>query len=252
MSVLARLKKSLGINEIAFTYSQNRVQNELAPTLRQKAIQHLATADGVVAKGFRGEYLASGMGHYQDFLRVQSQTGTWGTYIEASALGEAMGCHVVVTPVKSGVQQNPICLYRASDDKAPTVHLYNADNAHWYVNTNTKGDGNCLFNAFAQALQTIVKPELPSVSSTIVSPQFTSYKFRAVTNEAQVINHQHAIAASIRQHPTPSEVEATLQNEKVRIGKLSVAEQQQISDDHKFALAIACEEMKVASKRMGV
>jgi len=152
------------------------VQNKMAGALRAAAIKHLRTGKGVVAQSFRGEYIASGLdSSYEPFLDKQAKSGVWGTYIEATALAEMTGCTLVVTPVKDGAAQDPICLYRADNPNAPVIKLFNSNNTHWYVNSKTQGDGNCLFNAFAQAFQQEAKQEsatknvVPAKEKTVVS-----------------------------------------------------------------------------------
>lgn len=252
MSFLSRLKKVFGITETVFNQDEIHVQNALASILRRKAVEHLARNQGTVAKGFRGEYSKIDSKGHQEFLSTQSRNGVWGTYIEATALGEALDCHVVVTPVKKGVEQEPICLYHASDTKAPIVHLYNSDNVHWYVKSEksgekpTKGDGNCLFNAFAQALKRLVMPELKPASTQILSQGL----FKSSPESEVVIQHQQKIAAAIRKQPTPAQLEEQFQSEKTRISRLSPQEQKQIKDDHQYALTLAKEEMGYAKKNI--
>ncbi len=253
-SLLARLKQ-LSIQHTAFTQDEIALQKNLAPILRKKAVDYLGNGNGVVAKGFRGEYIASGLGHYQQFLLSQSQPGVWGTYIEAVALGELMGCHVVVTPVKTGVEQAAICLYRATNDNAPVIHLYNSNNTHWYVKsaTPTVGDGNCLFNAFAQALKAKVAPELRFTESSVTTSTstigFLGAKPSRIEDNA-VIQFQNDIEKSIYHHPTPSQVEANLESEKERIGSLPIEEQQQIAEDYRFALELSRQEMGYTSRNI--
>ena len=252
MPILNRLKKGLLVEEQVFYQNENAIQQHLASRLRHAAISNLAEGRGVVARHFRGEYLASGLGQPSDFLREQARNGTWGTYIEATSLGETLGCHVVVTPVKNGVAQAPICLHRTSDDKAPTVHLYNSNNTHWYVNSKTKGDGNCLYNAFAQALQQAVKPELPAIAAApavSMQPHFFNTKVNTA-EKTDAIQSQRLIEAAIRQQPTPAAMEASFQQEKARISGLPKKEQQQIADDYQFALKLAHQEMGYANKNV--
>jgi len=219
-------------------YDENDIQAILAMPLRQQAISHLRDGKGPVAKAFRGEYSATSTDRYQDFLDKQSKNGTWGTYIEAAALGEFLGCTVVVTPVKAGKEQQPICLYNAGKNTS-TVHLYNSDNTHWYVNNKTKGDGNCLYNAFAQALRKIVAPK----SYVAKSHFLTKEKERAV------IAHQQKIAAAIKRQPEPEKLEKNFIDEAERISKLDVKQQQQIADDHALALKLAYEDMEQSTPK---
>ncbi len=216
-------------------YDQIAIQAQLAKKLRDKAMAHLGTGKGVVAEGFRGEYLASTdmpQPTYQAFLANQSRNGVWATYIEAMALGELMGCHVVVTPVKNGVEQQPICLYRAQDDSAEMVHLYNSNNNHWFVNEQTIGDGNCLYNAFAQAIHAKVTP------AAVVTPTEPSK-----VNPKLIEISQRAIEQSIGIQSKPELIKATALAERDRISQLPEEEQAQILSDYEFALSIANEDM---------
>ncbi len=241
-------------------------QKRVAAVLRKAAIDHLRKGKEVVARSFRGEYLASGLGHFEPFLKEQARDGAWGTYIEATALAEMMGCHLVVTPVKSGVPQEPICLYRAANENAPKIELFNSNNTHWYVNNKTLGDGNCLFNALTQAVQEKirVKPlpvktfaveaptvKVPASELPVVKAKTPSLAgkpsevglFNQVNQEAQTIaEHQQAILDAILKQPTPSELKAQSQRETERIARLPLPEQKQIAEDYQMALRLAKEE----------
>ena len=253
--LLARLKQ-LGLPDAAFRRDERTLQRQLAPELRKRAIEHLANGQGVVAKSFRGEYFASGLGTYQQFLNVQARPDAWGTYIEATALGELIGCHVVVTPVKSGIEQHPICLYRATDDNAPLIHLYNSNNTHWYVksSTPTEGDGNCLFNAFAQALKTQVAPELRFIAPTSPSSAVKKHGFLgskpSLIAENEVIQFQKNIEQAVSKHASPAQLNIEFQREKQRISRLTTEEQQQISLDYQLALELSREEMGYARRNI--
>lgn len=242
MPFLEQVLKTFKISADLLDTDELSVQRNLANILRQAAINHLRTSSKIIAKSFRGEYIASGLGHYKDFLQEQGKNTVWGTYIEATALGEALDCHVVVTPIKGTTKQAPICLYRSENANAPTVHLYNSNNTHWYVNDKTRGDGNCLYNAFAQALQTIVQPTLPKkVLSPLVSQSIYQTKDRETR---EVIFHQQQISKSILRHPRPSQMESELNAEQKRVAKLSKVEQKQITDDYALALELAKEELR--------
>ncbi|STX52109.1 Predicted cysteine protease (OTU family) [Legionella busanensis] len=226
------------------------IQNFYHKKLRKQAIDHLDESNQVVARNFRGEYLAAGLGKYKDFLNEQKKVGTWGTYIEAIALAEKYNVNLVVTPVAHGIKQEPICLYRSNDSDAKTIHLYNNDNTHWYVDSQTQGDGNCLYNAFAQALFNLklIKLEdndntesLSSIKSVDEGPiRDLSIFSRNYQEDVRV--QQEAIQLAISKAPKATEREQDFDQEKARIGKLSPEEQKQIADDHAYALRIAREE----------
>jgi hypothetical protein len=242
MTLASNIYKKLGVKpDVFLEHDSNSIQTKLASTLRHHAIKHLRQSNGVVARSFRGEYMKSGLGYPHDFLDAQAKNRAWGTYLEAAALGEQLGCNVVVTPVKEGINQDSICLYRAEDKNAKTIHLYNSNNTHWYVDNKTKGDGNCLYNACAQALQTHVKHEFPKPKSPTQSQAgwFKTKLNATKANIADTVEQQHKIFEAIQKQPTPKELEAVFNHEQERISKLSSEEQQQIQDDHKLSLTLA-------------
>jgi len=239
MRLSSNIQKKLGLNPRFFLeHDADTIQTKLASSLRQHAIQHLRQSHDVVAKSFRGEYIKSGLGHPKQFLDAQAKNRAWGTYLEATALGEQLGCNIIVTPVKKGVHQKPICLYRAEDKNAKTIHLYNSNNTHWYIDNKTRGDGNCLYNAFAQALQKHVQAEYPK-------PQTQSHAglFQIKRDLVQSIKQQKYLLASIQKQSTPNEHEAMFKEEQARINQLSPQEKQQIQEDHMLALKLAYEDM---------
>jgi hypothetical protein len=248
MSLFDRLKTLLDITEATISLNEIAFQNKLAPVLRRIAIAHLRYSKSVVAASFRGEYLASGLGDYQDFLNQQAQVGTWGTYIEATALGEALGVNVVAIPEKINgdevIEQDPICLYRAADPKAPTIYLYNCNNTHWYVNANTQGNGDCLFNALAQALQAHCQKELP-VASPVKKPTLFALP---QSSADESVERYKTIEVAVLQQLTPAEMEKQFVDEKARVSQLPPAEQQQIATDHQLALKLAREEEAAYAK----
>lgn len=248
MNFLSKIKQVLSIQTSAFFKSDSQIQDYLAPLLRKTAIEHLAYSEEVVAKSFRGEYFAAEREAYQDFLEAQAKKGVWGTYIEATALGEALGCQVVVTPVTAGKAQKPICLYRAANEKAPAIHLYNSDNTHWYQDEKTKGNGDCLYNAFAQALQQLVKPDLRFEVNKSASPltRFSSLFANSFSKEKmdkEEVAHQKRIENSVTSQALPRQMQASFESEKQRIAALPAVEQKQIEKDYKLALKLAREEL---------
>lgn len=215
---------------------------------RPWAIEHLAKSKQISAQSFRQEYLATGFGTYQSFLNDQKKNGVWGTYLEAVALSEKYGVNLVVTPVTRGVKQNPICLYRAENSDAKTVHLYNSNNTHWYVDSQTRGDGNCLYNAYAQELFrlgiiTLKEAEFEAASGTkSTEPSVTELSIFHHKYDDETRTRQEAILSAISKAPTPAEKEQDFERERERISKLSPQEQRQIADDHAYALCLAREE----------
>ena len=208
------------IEQLSLTSSSNELQLLAAKKLREAAINHLASSQGIMARSFRGEYLASQLGDYKAFLQTQAQNNVWATYIEACALGEMFDHNVLVTLYNDGKKQSTICLYRSERSNAPTITLCNSDNTHWYFDQNTLGDGNCLYNAFLQALaeKTTLKP-YSSIFKNVMDQQ------RQILNDAR----------------TPSQLAIDFEKEQRRIQSLPAEIQDQIAKDYQYALKMAAE-----------
>ena len=233
-------------------------QTKLAERLRALAIRHLFESEAVVASSFRGESFNAGI-EYKSFLRKQAKNGEWGTYIEAAALGEAYGVNVVVTPISKNQEQKPFCIYRAADPKAPTIHLYNSSNCHWHYHrdgSKTLGDGNCLYNAIAQALYFQSKPAavattplVPKQTASVDAPSTKNKKASVIASnfftsaESEVIKHQKAIRAAIANAATPAVMKSEYDAEVARVNALSKGERDQIARDHQLALQLARSDM---------
>ena len=243
-SFITRLD-TLGVNQNFFKANAETVQDTLAPILRKRAVEHLRTAQTVAAKGFRGEHLAAGEGPFEDYLQKQSQNGAWGTDLEAIALGESLGCNIVVTSINSKRANATWPLHFESTD-APTIHLYNDNNYHWTNDPDswTKGEGNCLYNAFAKAMQQQVNEQ-----STITSASPTASLHSFLYNEKQAAAEkkilakqeliQAAIQTAIKNHQTPAEREQQYQEEQQRLSALPSSEREQIAADYRLALKLA-------------
>lgn len=240
--------------------SPEYIQKKLAPILRHAAIDNLRNGQGMVAKAFRGEYIASGLGNFEEFLVAQGENAAWGTYIEAASIGELLGAHVIAMPVKGKAQQSPIALYSPSGDTAPVLQLFNKDNIHWYAaGDQTLGDGNCLYNALAENLQRIVIQELPPpvVEAKKEVPSVSASKQSFFSKEDNdVVTSQAAILRAIRLAPKPSEIEQQLNEEKKRFdsypSEVQVQIKEQIAADYKLALKLAREEMRAFHQSMFV
>ena len=272
-----RLQELFGVSKEFLELDEIALQQRYAAALRTAAINHLRHGKEITAKSFRGEYVASGLGDYQSFLNKQAGDTVWGTYIEATALAEKIGCTLVVTPVSNGKQQKPICLYRPANASAPTIELLNSNNTHWYVNDKTKGDGNCLYNAFAQALQKKAQQERPAAQSIATAPTtITPAAATAIptirplffhqnqdnnqnhntTVELQVIQHQQEIVAAIQKKPTSNELEQYFKSQSAYMASLNQNDRQQVEkqirDDYQLALKLAREEMDLSSISINV
>lgn len=250
MTFLSRLKTHLVIPPHFLHMNENELQNKLAPQLRSFAVDYLRNPSikTPLTTGFRGEFLPHHVGeHYQAYLNRQSKDKEWGSYIEATVFGEAFGCNFFVTPIPGVKEQNPICLHYAGKD-APIIHLYNHSNAHWSVGkrpNSTIGDGNCLYNALAQALRAISRLEEPQTNLT--ASNITFYK----KDPKEDILHQSIIQAQkdiykklkLNNYLTPEQNAEQLKQEALRIRRLPKMEQEQITQDYLFALKIAQEDL---------
>lgn len=236
------------------TLNESSVQTALAPILRQMAIQHLREGQGIVARGFRAEYGYTATDDMNTFLDKQARNGVWGTYVELAALGELFGCDIVVTTIHKGIEQEPWCVHRASDeqDAKPLIHLYNRNNTHWFFSSDasTKGDGNCLYNAVAEALYAML-PKQPTATKSVVTvavaPANTATFFKSPIEEIakqQQKDIEDAIkrTLAIQKSPTPAEAHHAFEAEEKRLASLSPEELQQIREDHQLAIKLAMEE----------
>jgi len=228
---------------------EHELQMAFGARLRRETMAHLRTAKTALAKTFRGDYAVVEGVPYERFLAGQSKEVP-ATYIEAAALGDQYGCHVVVTPIKKGEEQSAFCLHRAENDKAPVIHLYNSDNAHWHIDRNwgsTSGQGNhCLYHAFAQGLSRLSHPAAmssvqPRVKNELAKPSVSlSQNPNALFKQEQaIIEQQRLLWNAISKAAKPSEMLENGKKELERIRRLSKAEQQQIADDYQFALRLA-------------
>jgi hypothetical protein len=260
MRLVSAVKKMSG-QETFDTMNDDTVQYQMAAQLREAAINHLRSSRQPVASRFRGTHAYThDFNGPLNFLRTQATNGAWGTDIEAIALGEFFGVHVVVTPITETQPGNIRCLYQATDPQAPVIHLYNSDNNHWHYHADgakTKGDGNCLYNAFSQALLSYVKPEqttvaAPSAPTTSASKSTHTEQPRpslqAFFPAGKKIEDQSAIAGVIAQQQKiyndirKASDKKTQKSEPISY-KPTTLQQEQINSDYAFALQLAAEEM---------
>ncbi len=268
------IQNTLGVALYQQVIQSNRdsVQGLLQSELRKRAIEHLKTANTPLARGFRAEYGSTGgvlnASSWEGYLNKQSRNGVWGSYIELAALGELFNVDVTVSSINDKrYEAEPFCVHRASSDTdiRPLVHLYNQSNVHWFVPPGTRGDGNCLYNAFAQSLYAALKPEValepkavaPAASTLLIPetvksdskaslskpPAFFNTGAEKQAEKEKATQLQKSILQAIALQRTPEQMVEDFNAEKQRIQKLSPEEQQQIADDHRFALEIAMEEV---------
>lgn len=239
-------------------------QLAMAPELRRLANQHLANSDSVIGKHFRqgfnnidvGVYNGRYQGNYRNYLNEQSKDRVWGEVYQLRALAEEFGVNVIVTSVthKAGKEsRSDHVAHKVADENAPTIHLQNINNGHWQHGNYTYGDGNCLYNAFAQAMHAEGKEQFKEILPKVVEvevedmPAAVMFKLPKLTvTEKKAVELQAAKFAELLADATSSaELEVEQSEEEARIAKLSVEEQQQIADDHRLALLLALEESEI-------
>ncbi len=223
-------------------FQKENIQQKLSPLLREIAIQHLKLATTATAKSFRGEHLLINSTEHEKYLQTQAKDMARGTEIEANALGEALQINIVVTSVYKNRSDATWCLHLETED-SPTIHLYNYENIHWANNVNllTKGDGNCLFYAIAQALHELTFPPIqktPLNSNSIF--KYGSLEKDTIIRQSRI---NQAIISAVKNQQTLANKEISYLEEEKRISKLPDAEKEQIAKDYAYALKLAREIM---------
>lgn len=160
------------------------LQTILAPFLRALAIEHIREGSTTYVTEFRELYddvvgnvdthEAGDAVNITTFLNQQSQNGIYATDIEAGALAEKLGVTFAWTQVNAdNFPSQPTCIgYHSSQEDAAIIHLYNRPGDHFFVVAgeykSTLGDGNCLYNGFAQIIrQLILTEELAEVETYV-------------------------------------------------------------------------------------
>lgn len=246
-------------------------QKEYAKILREIAIERLSSAEkGTEAGNVRYEYasikkalggdisflskLVGGNPYpdkFEDFLKIHSKDGIWGTELEAAALAEYFNCHLVVTAINSKGEENTFVVHKDKKPDAPIIHLYNSGNTHWSFlkdGSSTAGGGNCLYNAFAQALRYQVRYE----QNMPLEQQHKAQALALSKPEKPEIEQHKTIVESQKKRleelvgkiDKPGLVMQSLVEEGNRIRRLSPEEQKQLIDDYNYALQCASEEIE--------
>lgn len=171
MPIQHRIQEKLGIDLSVFELlDEVAIQEVLAGVLRKKALDHLLRSPEPMAKNFRVTFKQEHPGKtMRDYFTNMGQAGQWATTDEAVALAEMLDINLDVNMIDYELNRDKTdvievvkkgALYRANTAGAPTITLNNRENEHWFVNDKTKSLGDCLFDAMAQSLQQLVKPEL--------------------------------------------------------------------------------------------
>jgi hypothetical protein len=168
------------IKKLFLRENEKTVQELLAPELRAATIRHMRTSLSPMMVEFRKEYKKI---HSQSqevlqkdlpsFLQHSAVSQNWATDVHANALGNLFNVNVLVTTMNGAIPLKTFIIHSSSVSSAPTIHLYNDRDVHWYIDPSrrdsTLGDGNCLYNAFAQALQQQALLEMNKKTSQVAS-----------------------------------------------------------------------------------
>lgn len=150
--------------------SERDLQLILAPFLRELAIERLRHSDTQHCVEFRNSFPRSDDStlDMEGFLQRQAQNKIWAMADEAVALAEVLGVNLVMSYCGSNASGDHLPLegwephycHRAEPLTDDSVHLYFMPDEHYFAYHNgyakTIGDGNCLYNGFAQYLQQFV------------------------------------------------------------------------------------------------
>ncbi len=152
---------------------------------------------------------------WQRELNLQSQPGTFATYLQLEALLDLFDLRCQVTSSSRDIQGTIIELRPQGQHQ---IHYYCADNTHWYVHegeprATSSDSNNCLYHGFAQWLQLLLQGKLPR---KIVLP---------MGDKDTIIYSQKRIMRTTSHAPVAE-----------------TAESEEHSEDQRIALAIASEE----------
>jgi hypothetical protein len=163
--------------ELMYNVTENDLQIILAPFLRALAVKHLREGNTTFVSQFREQYDAvvgsldsveqGDATNVTAYLNQQSQAYVYATDIAAGALAESLGVTFACTQTdaKNFASGQPYIYYRCHSSQEPVaiVHLYNRPGEHFFVvdgqYASTIGDGNCLYNGFAQLIRQFILQE---------------------------------------------------------------------------------------------
>ena len=245
-------------NGLFFEIKEPDLQKILAPILREITIKYMRNSHAVYASAFRETYkvisddelvetstLTSAQRKLESekrltaYLDNQGRNGVWGTEVEAGALADLLDMSVMVTPVNDGIPQTSLKPRESSDPAAAIVHLYNANNVHWYIyedeSNETLGDNNCLYNAFAQSLRHTILHECARESfAPWVKLGIPDAHRRAYLAQAELLKKIQGLP--------PIPIDQLLKN------AISVVQKKE-AEDHAVALVVAIEDGEKEDKQ---
>jgi len=140
------------LQALLFESDEPSLQRILAPFLRAKAVKNIRESETFAV--WRKEFIrVHGQEALENFFTQQSRNSVYGTDECAKALAEMFDVSLQVTITSP---EYSYAAHTAEEDR-PFFHIYNQPGHHWYIYNgypqDTLGDGNCLFNSFAQILR---------------------------------------------------------------------------------------------------
>jgi hypothetical protein len=187
MSLKKILKKlHITVTSEDLTLSSNTFQQKFAPVLRQLAVDNLEGGSHPICQAFRDSIKDK----LSIWLENEKTARYWASDDSARSLAQLLNFDLYIQN-----NNEPAYLAYESDElSAKKIVLKNIYNTHWQ-NMGTKeatlGDGNCLFNAFAQSIQAILIQEQlyakwhQAIKKSITGPLLYRDRF-FVTQERQI------------------------------------------------------------------
>lgn len=191
--------------------SEHHLQEILGAFLRALAVKHLENGGTEITRTIRDQYNAiiseidtkepGDEASFETFLTNQSKNGVYATDLLANSLAELLGVTYKSTAVDSNHmsrenQNITYTGYAAPTANAPVVHLFNQTNVHFFVTegdfNSTLGDGNCLYNGFAQNLAEHIRHE--RTNDNTAKKQAYYRLIRTIKTKARSFTEEHADA----------------------------------------------------------
>jgi hypothetical protein len=150
--ILKKLDMKFSSEDLALP--SNAFQQKYAPLLRRLAVDNLEKGSHPLCQAFRKNSLQA----LSTWLTLEKRARYWGSDDSARSLAQLLNFDLFIQN-----NNEPAYLAFESDKhSAKKIVLKNIYNSHWQnmlTKEATLGDGNCLFNAFAQSIQAILIQE---------------------------------------------------------------------------------------------
>ncbi len=153
-----------------------------------------------------------GTAAFEEYLQLQARNTAWGEDLDAASLADLLDLTMGVTLVSQEGKESLTYNIRECLEERPRIICYNVAQNHWFFYPadyhGTLGDGNCLYNSFAQALRQIILYEAGALRQSI--SQHSSEKLQSYVLKIQ--SKQSPSARSLSQTgrsstETPKQVE---------------------------------------------